>query len=116
MQAKRQPAKPSAFGTAGHRRATSNTPTESEASSDHAVAPPATTDSRSQVETHPFSPTLVRRAAAMPPTLPEDAVVTAFGTRLPPEMQRMIKTACAERGIRMQDATYEAFWNWLHQH
>ena len=25
----------------------------------------------------------------------------------------MFKTACAERGIRMQDAVYEALWQWL---
>jgi hypothetical protein len=28
-------------------------------------------------------------------------------------MQRMVKLACVERGIRMQDAVYEALWQWL---
>ncbi|KAB2585272.1 hypothetical protein BS297_11200 [Rhodococcus erythropolis] len=62
---------------------------------------------------HPFTPQLVRQAAATPPSLPKDAKVTAFATRLPPDMQRMVKLACVERGIRMQDAVYEALWQWL---
>lgn len=66
-----------------------------------------------QSKPHPFTPQLARQAAATPPTLPNDATVTAFATRLPPDMQRMVKTACAQRGIRMQDAVYEALWRWL---
>lgn len=62
---------------------------------------------------HPFTPQLVRQASATPPSLPKDAKVTAFATRLPPDMQRMVKLACVERGIRMQDAVYEALWQWL---
>jgi hypothetical protein len=62
---------------------------------------------------HPFTPQLAREVAAAPPTLPKDATVTAFATRLPPDLQRMVKTACAQRGIRMQDAVYEALWQWL---
>ena len=62
---------------------------------------------------HPFTPQLARQAAATPPTLPKDAVVAAFATRLPPDMQRMVKTACVQRGIRIQDAVYEALWQWL---
>lgn len=65
------------------------------------------------VKPHPFTPQLVREAAATPPVLPKDAKVTAFATRLPPDMQRMVKLACVERGIRMQDAVYEALWQWL---
>lgn len=64
---------------------------------------------------HPFTPQLARKAAAAPPTLPKDAEVAAFATRLPPEMQRMVKLACVERGIRIQDAVYEALWNWLNR-
>jgi len=64
---------------------------------------------------HPFTPQLARKAAAAPPTLPKDAEVSAFATRLPPEMQRMVKLACVERGIRIQDAVYEALWNWLNR-
>lgn len=64
---------------------------------------------------HPFTPQLARKAAAAPPTLSKDADVTAFATRLPPEMQRMVKLACVERGIRIQDAVYEALWNWLNR-
>lgn len=62
---------------------------------------------------HPFTPQLAREVAAAPPTLPKDAKVTAFATRLPPDLQRMVKTACAQRGLRMQDAVYEALWQWL---
>ena len=62
---------------------------------------------------HPFTPQLIRQAAAAPPVLSKDAKVTAFATRLPPDMQRMVKLACVERGIRMQDAVYEALWQWL---
>jgi hypothetical protein len=62
---------------------------------------------------HPFTPQLARQMAATPPILAKDAKTTPFGTRLPPELQRMFKTACAERGIRMQDAVYEALWQWL---
>lgn len=64
---------------------------------------------------HPFTPQLARKAAAAPPSLPKDAEVSAFATRLPPEMQRMVKLACVERGIRIQDAVYEALWNWLNR-
>lgn len=66
-----------------------------------------------QSKPHPFTPQLARQVAAAPPTLPKDATVTAFATRLPPDMQRMVKTACAQRGIRIQDAVYEALWRWL---
>ncbi|QHE74521.1 MULTISPECIES: hypothetical protein [unclassified Rhodococcus (in: high G+C Gram-positive bacteria)] len=66
-----------------------------------------------QSKPHPFTPQLARQVAAAPPTLPKDATVTAFATRLPPDMQRMVKTACAQRGIRIQDAVYEALWHWL---
>lgn len=62
---------------------------------------------------HPFTPRLAKEAAALPPKLDKDAKLTVFGTRLPPDIQRMLKTACAERGIRMQDAVYEAVWQWL---
>ncbi len=62
---------------------------------------------------HPFTPRVARQAAALPPEIPKDAHVTAFGTRLPPELQRVLKTACAERGLRMQDAVYQALWQWL---
>lgn len=68
-----------------------------------------------QSKPHPFTPQLARQAAAAPPTLPKDATVTAFATRLPPDMQRMVKTACAQRGIRIQDAVYEALWRWLNE-
>ncbi|WP_342339017.1 MULTISPECIES: hypothetical protein [unclassified Rhodococcus (in: high G+C Gram-positive bacteria)] len=64
---------------------------------------------------HPFTPQLARQVAAAPPTLPKDATVAAFATRLPPDMQRMVKTACAQRGIRIQDAVYEALWRWLNE-
>ncbi|MFZ2177143.1 MAG: hypothetical protein WAW17_24545 [Rhodococcus sp. (in: high G+C Gram-positive bacteria)] len=70
-------------------------------------------DAGGQLKPHPFTPQLARQAAAAPPTLPKDATVTAFATRLPPDMQRMVKTACAQRGIRIQDAVYEALWHWL---
>ncbi len=62
---------------------------------------------------HPFTPKLAREAAAAPPTLSKDTKLAAFATRLPPDLQRLLKTACAERGIRMQDAVYEALWQWL---
>ena len=62
---------------------------------------------------HPFTPQLAREVAAAPPTLPKDAKVTAFATRLPPDLQRMVKTSCAQRGRRLQDAVYEALWQWL---
>ncbi|WP_072691532.1 hypothetical protein [Rhodococcus marinonascens] len=65
------------------------------------------------VKPHPFTPQLAREAAATPPTLPKDAKLAAFATRLPPDLQRLVKTACAQRGIRMQDAVYEALWQWL---
>lgn len=104
--------KPSAFGTAAPRPTAARSAADVESARD---TEPAQQGAATSVEAHPFSPALVRKVAAMPPKLPADAVVSAFGTRLPPEMQRMIKTACAERGIRMQDATYEAFWNWLHR-
>lgn len=104
--------KPSAFGTAAPRSATGKV--AADVDSAHSMEP-SQQRMPANVEAHPFSPALVRKVAAMPPKLPADAVVSAFGTRLPPEMQRLIKTACAERGIRMQDATYEAFWNWLHR-
>lgn len=68
-----------------------------------------------QSKPHPFTPQLARQVAAAPPTLPKDATVTAFATRLPPDMQRMVKTACAQRGIRIQDAVYEALWRWLNE-
>ena len=68
-----------------------------------------------QSKPHPFTPQLARQAAAAPPTLPKDATVTAFATRLPPDMQRMVKTACAQQGIRIQDAVYEALWRWLNE-
>jgi hypothetical protein len=66
-----------------------------------------------QSKPHPFTPQLARQVAAAPPKLSKDAAVTAFATRLPPDMQRMVKTACAQRGIRIQDAVYEALWRWL---
>ncbi|KXF55380.1 hypothetical protein AXA44_37875 [Rhodococcus sp. SC4] len=68
-----------------------------------------------QSKPHPFTPQLARQVAAAPPTLPKDATVAAFATRLPPDMQRMVKTACAQRGIRIQDAVYEALWRWLNE-
>lgn len=62
---------------------------------------------------HPYSPQLSRAIEAAPPSIGKDAAVTAFATRLPPEMQRMIKIACVEQGIRMQDAVYEGMLAWL---
>lgn len=102
--------KPSAFGPSTVRSAAAD-----DGSSTSDVTTVKQSGAADDIEAHPFSPALVRRMAAMPPTLPKDAVVTPFGTRLPPEMQRMVKIACSERGIRMQDATYEAFWSWLHR-
>lgn len=92
--------KPSAFGTTA---------------GSHEKSPGAPTKEMPVVPTkpHPFTPQLARQAAAAAPTLPKDATVTAFATRLPPDMQRMVKTACAQRGIRIQDAVYEALWRWL---
>lgn len=92
--------KPSAFGSSG-------------TSASRPVDTPQDETAPSSSKVHPFTPQLVRQAAATPPTLPKDATVTAFATRLPPDMQRMLKLACVERGIRMQDAVYEAIWKWL---
>jgi len=78
-----------------------------------AFAAPAARGPGTASKAHPFTPKLAREAAAVPPTLPSDAKLTAFATRLPPDLQRLLKTACAERGIRMQDAVYEALWQWL---
>lgn len=78
-------------------------------------AGPGADTGRREIKPHPFAPRVARQAATLPPALPKDAHVTAFGTRLPPELQRVLKTACAERGLRMQDAVYEALWQWLNQ-
>ena len=78
-----------------------------------AFAAPAAKGHGTASKPHPFTPKLAREAAVAPPTLPSDAKLTAFATRLPPDLQRLLKTACAERGIRMQDAVYEALWQWL---
>lgn len=78
-----------------------------------AFAAAAATKAVEPSKPHPFTPQLIRQAAATPPSLSKDAKVTAFATRLPPDMQRMVKLACVERGIRMQDAVYEALWQWL---
>ncbi len=78
-----------------------------------AFAAPASRGPGTASKPHPFTPKLAREAAATPPSLHRDAKLAAFGTRLPPDLQRLLKTACAERGIRMQDAVYEALWQWL---
>ncbi|WP_176225023.1 hypothetical protein [Rhodococcus sp. 1168] len=36
-----------------------------------------------------------------------------FATRMNPALQRRLKIACAERGMRIQDAVYEAVNDWL---
>lgn len=48
-----------------------------------------------------------------PPLPPEDSALEPFSTRLTPELKRQLKSVCAERGIRMQDAVYIAPWRWL---
>ncbi|WP_331718127.1 hypothetical protein [Streptomyces virginiae] len=40
----------------------------------------------------------------------------AFGTYLPPELQREFKSRCVLLGIEMQDGTEQAIREWLAQH
>lgn len=40
----------------------------------------------------------------------------AFGTYLPPELQREFKARCVLLGIEMQDGTEQAIRAWLEQH
>lgn len=47
---------------------------------------------------------------------PATARRVAFGTYLPPELQRESKARCAVLGIGMQDGTAQAIRSWLEQH
>lgn len=59
--------------------------------------------------------TAVPAPAAEPEPVPKRRRV-AFGTYLPPELQRAFKARCVLLGVEMQDATEEAIRRWLEEH